>query len=329
MTRFIVQRALVMIVVLLGVLLFIFSISRLSGDPVPHILGDYYTQEQYDAMQEKLGLDKPVIVQFFNYVKGIVTKFDLGISFYTKRAVTTELAVRLPVSIRIAFITIAWCVPIGIILGLVSAIKQYSIADYTLSTSAMILASTPNFFAALMFMLLFSVVLKWLPATGLMSWKHYVMPCLTLGLRPVASYTRMTRSSMLEVIRQDYIRTARSKGLSQRRVILVHALQNAAIPIVTMFASTVEHMIGGTSVVENIFGIPGMGSFMISSIRAGDYPSVQGAVLVFSLIVCICNLTVDILYAVIDPRIKSSYKSYSSWAQTRQDRKIIKAVTRG
>ena len=293
-----------MVVVLLGVVLFVFILSRASGDPIPSLLGENYTQEQYQAKYEELGFDKPIVVQYIKYVWGIVTELDLGTSYATKRAVSEEIFYRFPVSLRQAVLTLLWAVPFGVFCGLISAVKQYSIADYTLTTLAMFMASMPSFWVSLMLMLLLSLKLGWLPATGLDTWKGYVIPVLALGLRPVATFTRMTRSSMLEVIRQDYIRTARSKGLAYSTVIMRHALRNASIPVVTSIGSTFSVIVGGSAVVENIFNIPGLGSFLIYSIGIGDYPCVQGGVLLFSCVVCCMNLIVDILYMIIDPRIK-------------------------
>lgn len=304
MLKYITRRLLQMVIVLLGVVLFVFILSRVSGDPIPELLGGNYTQEQYDAKYVELGFDKPIVIQYFNYVKNIVTKLDMGVSYSTKRAVSTEIFSRLPVSLRQAVLTLLWAVPFGVFCGLISAVKQYSIADYTLTTLAMFMASMPSFWISLMLMLLLSLKLGWLPATFDETWKGYVIPIVALGLRPVATFTRMTRSSMLEVIRQDYIRTARSKGLAYRTVIMRHALRNAAIPVVTSIGSTFSVIVGGSAVVENIFNIPGLGSFLIYSIGIGDYPCVQGGVLVFSVVVCCMNLLVDILYMIIDPRIK-------------------------
>ncbi|MCR4441220.1 MAG: ABC transporter permease [Peptococcaceae bacterium] len=327
MLRYTINRLLMMILVVLGVLLFVFILGRASGDPVPALLGGTYTQEQYDAMYKELGLDDPYPVQYFKYVKGIVTQFDLGRSYESKREVREEVANRLPISLRIALFSLLWSIPFGVLCGLISAVRQYSVADVSLTTAAMLLASIPNFWAGLMLMLLFSLVLKWLPATGLDSWLGYIMPCIALGLRPVASFTRMTRSTMLEVIRQDYIRTARSKGLRERKVIIGHALQNAAIPIVTLMGTTFEVIVGSSAVIESVFNIPGLGSYMIYSIGVGDYPAVQGAVLVFSLLVCVLNFLTDIVYAFIDPRIKEKYESASAKAR-RANRNMIK-VARG
>ncbi len=306
MLRYIIKRLLQMVVVLLGVVLFVFILSRASGDPIPQLLGENYTQADYDAMYVELGFDRPLVVQYFDYVIGIITEMDLGTSYETNRAVSLEVFSRFPVSLRQAFLTLLWSVPFGVFCGLISAAKQYSLADYSLTTLAMIMASMPSFWVSLMLMLILSLSLGLLPATGLDSWKGYIIPCLALGLRPVATFTRMTRSSMLEVIRQDYIRTARSKGLAYRKVVTRHAFRNAAIPIVTSIGSTFSVIVGGSAVVENIFNIPGLGSYMIYSIGVGDYPSVQGGVLLFSVVVCLVNLLVDIAYMIIDPRIRDN-----------------------
>jgi peptide/nickel transport system permease protein len=310
-----------------GVLLFVFFLGRASGDPVPTLLGEVYTPEQYNEMRTKLGLDAPYHEQFFNYLKGVVTRLDLGTSYQTKKPVVDEVARRLPISMRVAVFTLLWSIPIGILLGLISAVKQYSVLDVSLTTLAMLFASIPNFWAGLMLMITLSLTFNLLPATGVSSWMGYIMPCLALGLRRLAAFTRMTRSTMLEVIRQDYIRTARSKGLSERRVIIEHAMQNAAIPIVTMLAGSFEVIIGGGAVIESIFSIPGLGSYLVYSIGVGDYPAVQGAVLVLSFIVCSLNFLTDLVYAVIDPRIKAKYESATAAAR-KANRDMMK-VARG
>jgi peptide/nickel transport system permease protein len=310
-----------------GVLLFVFFLGRASGDPVPTLLGEVYTPEQYNEMRTKLGLDAPYHEQFFNYLKGVVTRLDLGTSYQTKKPVVDEVARRLPISMRVAVFTLLWSIPIGILLGLISAVKQYSVLDVSLTTLAMLFASIPNFWAGLMLMITLSLTFNLLPATGVSSWMGYIMPCLALGLRRLAAITRMTRSTILEFIRQDYIRTARSKGLSERRVIIEHAMQNAAIPIVTMLAGSFEVIIGGGAVIESIFSIPGLGSYLVYSIGVGDYPAVQGAVLVLSFIVCSLNFLTDLVYAVIDPRIKAKYESATAAAR-KANRDMMK-VARG
>lgn len=326
MLKYIIRRLLQMILVMFCVVLVVFVLSRAAGDPVVSLLGSSYTQEEYDALQQELGLDKPYVIQFFEYIKGIVLEFDLGISYQTKTPVLDAIKLRFPVSLRIAIFTMLWSVPVGVVCGMISAIKQYSKLDLTLTSGAMILAALPNFFSALLLMIILSLNLKLLPASGLESWTGYIMPCIALGLRRVAIFCRMTRSTMLGVMRSDYIRTARSKGLSEKVVIFKHMLPNAAIPVLAMLTNSFEIVIGGSAVIENIFRIPGVGSYMIYAINNGDYAAVQGSVLVLSLVVCGLNFLTDLLYAVIDPRIKAKYKNSGS---TRKVNREIRKMVRG
>lgn len=325
MLKYVIRRLLLMLLVMFCVVLFVFILGRVAGDPVATLLGEGYTQEQYDAMEKEMGLDKPYPVQFFNYIKGIILHFDLGTSYQTRTPVIDAIKLRFPISLRIAIFTMLWSIPVGVLVGIISAIKQYSKLDMTLTTSAMILAALPNFWSALMLMILLSLNLKLLPATGLESWTGYIMPCIALGLRRVAIFCRMTRSTMLGVMRSDYVRTARSKGLDEKVVIFKHMLPNAAIPVIAMLTNSFEIVIGGSAVIENIFRIPGLGSYLIYSINTGDYPAVQGAVLVLSLVVCVLNFLTDLCYAAIDPRIKAKYKNSGS---TRKVNRQIKKMAR-
>ena len=308
MFKFIAKRVLLFVPVLLGVLLVVFTINYFTpADPVYSIMGYSITQEQYDAKYEQLGLDDPFFVQFFNYLKGIVTEFDLGTSYQNKRAVATQIGERLGVTIKLGVIGLAITVLIGIPCGIIAATKQNSPLDYTVSVFSLFLASMPNFWLALMLIIILSLNLGWLPATGINSWKGWVMPCITLGVTPLAGVTRMTRSSMLEVIRQDYIRTAYAKGLTEREVIWRHALKNAMIPVVTVVGQMASMIFGGAVVIESIFSIPGLGMLMQTAITNADYPVVLGSVLVVSFFVCVINLLVDLLYGFLDPRIKAQY----------------------
>lgn len=308
LVKYILRRLLALIPVLLGVVFIVFTINQLSpGDPVVGLLGSNYTEEQYQAKEAELGLDKPFLVQFFNYVKGIVTKLDFGTSFQTKRPVTTEILGRFPVTLMLGFIGVLITVIVGVPFGIISATKQYSPIDYGVTIVSLFFASMPNFWMGLMMIIIFSLNLKWLPATGLDTWKHWILPALAIGLPPVATVTRITRSSMLDVIRQDYIRTARSKGLNERAVIMRHALRNAIIPVVTVIGMQMGLIMGGSVVIEAIFAIPGLGSLLMSAINNKDYPLIQGIVLFLSLSIGLMNLLVDIIYGVIDPRIKSQY----------------------
>lgn len=310
MIKFIVKRLLVMIPVLLGVIFIIFTINRITpGDPVVAMLGSNYTQEQYDAKAAELGLNKPFFEQFYEYIKGIVTKFDLGTSYQTKRPVTTEIGERFWNTLLLGIIGCVITVIIGVPTGVLSANKQYSLLDYTVTVGALVFASMPNFWLALMMILLFSLKLGWFPSScaDLSNWRVWVMPALAIGLSPIASVSRMTRSSMLEVVRQDYIRTARAKGLSPRMVTRRHALRNALIPVVTVIGMQVGMIIGGSVVVETIFSFPGLGVLMMNAINNKNYPVIQGCVLLLAGSICIINLVVDIIYAFIDPRVMSHY----------------------
>lgn len=311
MIRYVIKRLLMMILVSLGVILFVFIVSRASGDPVAAILGENYTQEQYDQIYYSMGFDRPQIVQFFSYIVDVLHG-DLGRSYHNNADIWGEIMFRFPDSIKIAVFTLLWAVPVGLIIGIISAVKQYSKLDYSLTTAAMILNSLPGFWVALMLMLIFSLKLKLVSATGISSWKSYILPCVALGLHPMAHMARLSRSSMLEVIRQDYIRTARSKGLGEKKIIFKHALQNASMPLITQVGSNFATIVGSSAVVENIFMIPGLGNFLSMSIANRDYPAIQGTVLVFSIFVGFVNLLVDICFGFVDPRIKAKYSNTAS-----------------
>lgn len=298
-----------MIPVLLGVLFIVFTINHFGpGDPVAALLGGNYTQEQYDAKEAELGLDQPFVTQFVNYVVGIVTDFDLGTSYQSKRDVSSEILERFPTTLYLGLIGVALTVIVGVPFGIISATKQYSALDYIVTIVSLIFASIPSFWMAMMMQLSLSYKLGWLPATytptNILS---YVMPVLCLGLSPVATVTRMTRSSMLDVIRQDYIRTARAKGLSERDVIWKHALKNALIPVITVIGMQLGTIIAGSVVVEAIFSIPGLGSLLMTAINNKNYPVIQGCVLFMSVFISIMNLLVDLIYGFVDPRIKAQY----------------------
>lgn len=308
MGKFIIKRILWMIPVLLGVLFIVFTINRLTpGDPVAAILGANYTPEQYAQQETAMGLDKPFLIQFVNYVKGIVTEFNFGISYQSRQDVGAEIARRLPTTLAIGILGVLVTAVIGIPLGIIAANHQNSIFDYIVTVVSMFFASMPNFWMALMMIILFSLNLGWFPATGLDSWKAWILPVLALGLSPVASVTRMTRSSMLEVIRQDYIRTARAKGLAERIITRRHALKNALINVVTVIGMQLSMIMGGSVIIESIFAIPGLGTYMMQGINTKDYPVVQGCVLIIAMSVCVMNLIVDLVYGFVDPRVMAQY----------------------
>ena len=307
MIRFILKRVLLFIPTVLGVLFIVFTINYYTpSDPVYATYGMNISPEDYAMKREEMGLNDPFFVQFFNYVKNAV-RLDLGSSYNNKRPVMDQILERAPKTLLLGAIGIAITVVIGILCGIVSATKQGSALDYTLTTISLIIASMPNFWLGLMLIIVFSHMLGWLPATGIKSWTGWILPCITLGLGPLANVMRITRSSMLDVIRQDYIRTARSKGLTERQIIYKHALRNALIPVVTVIGFMLSMIMGGSAVVEGIFSFPGIGAMLMSAVSLADYPLIMGSVLFISLFVCIVNLLVDILYGFIDPRIKAQY----------------------
>ncbi len=313
MYKYVFKRMLMMIPVLLGVLLIVFIINQMMpGDPATMLAGgEQATPLEIERVREELGLNDPAPVQFFNYVKGLVLEGNLGTSYATKRPVFNEVMERMPTTVTLAIVSILLAVAIGIPTGILSAIRQYSAIDYCSMGIALVGVSMPNFWQGLMNILIFSIYLKWLPASGFYGWQYWILPAFTIGTSTAAIITRMTRSSMLEVIRQDYIRTARAKGLSERAVIIKHALKNALIPIITVVGIQFGNLLGGAVVTETVFAIPGLGKYMIDSIKARNYPVVQGGVLMLAIIFSIVNLGVDILYAYADPRIKSLYQSKS------------------
>ena len=298
-----------MIPVLLGVLFIVFTINHFGpGDPVASLLGGNYTQEQYDAKEKELGLDKPFLTQFVDYVVGIVTELDLGSSYQTYRPVRDEILERFPTTLLLGMLGVLLTVVVGVPFGIISATKQYSVLDYIVTIVSLIFASIPSFWMAMMFQLTLSHKMGLLPATYTAgSAVSMILPVLTLGLSPVATVTRMTRSSMLDVIRQDYIRTARAKGLSERDVIWKHALKNALIPVITVVGMQLGSIIAGSVVVEAIFSIPGLGSLLMNAINNRNYPVIQGSVLFMSIFISLMNLLVDLIYGFVDPRIKAQY----------------------
>ncbi len=308
MIRFIVKRVLWMIPTVLGVLLIIFTINDLMpGDPASAALGTNYSEELYQQKREEMGLNRPFVVRYADYVIGFFTKFDLGTSYSSLRPVRTLIMERIWVSIKLGLMGSVITVVFGVLIGVISAVRQYSVLDYVITVLATFFASMPGFWLALMGIIVFSQKLQWLPAAGLFSWKHYIMPVICIGITPISLVVRMTRTSMLDVIRQDYIRTARAKGLKERTVIYKHALRNALIPVITVIGMQLTTIFGGSIIVESIYSIPGMGVLLLTAINSRDFTTIQGTVLVLSLAVCLINLLVDIAYAMADPRIKAQY----------------------
>jgi len=309
MLKFIGKRLLMLIPVLIGVSLIVFTLMQLSpGDPAMIILGAQAAPEDIAILREEMGLNDPLVVQFFRFLLGMFT-LDFGTSYKDGMPVLVKLLEALPYTAQLTFSAILLALIVGIPAGIISATKQYSVFDRIASVLALIGFSTPNFWLSIMLILVFSVNLQWLPVSGTGSILHLVLPSIALGLQSAAVFTRMTRSSMLEVLNMDYIRTARAKGLSERVVILKHALKNALIPVITVVGLQIGLLFGGAILTETVFAWPGVGRLMIDSIRAKDTPVVQGGVIFTASIFVFINLLVDILYAYVDPRVKAQYKS--------------------
>ncbi|MBF4692191.1 nickel ABC transporter permease [Fusibacter ferrireducens] len=307
MSRYILKRIFHMIPVMFGVSLIIFTLMFfIPGDPARQILGDKATEASISELRAELGLDKPFVVQYVNYIEGVLTG-DFGISYTTKQPVSAELFARFPTTLLFAIISILVACIIGIPLGIISATRQYSFIDNISTTLTLLGMSIPSFWLGLMLMLLFSLHLGWFPATGFYGPKYWVLPSVTIGVTSAAFITRMTRSSMLEVIRQDYIRTARSKGQTEFKIITKHALKNAMIPVVTTIGLIFGASLGGQIITEQVFSIPGLGKLMIDAISQRNYPVVEGGVLLIAFSFTVINLLVDLIYAYIDPRIKSQF----------------------
>lgn len=309
MIRYIIRRVLFLIPVLIGVAFCVFTLLYLTpGDPARMVLGEMATENAIREFRAREGMDKPFLVQFGNYVWKAVTQGDIGRSYVTKRPVMVEIMATFPSTLKLAAFAIVVAIIIGLPCGILSAIKQYSIFDTLAMIFAMIGLSMPVFWLGLLLILLFSVHLRWLPASGFDTFRAMVLPSIALSAQSISMITRMTRSSMLEVVRADYIRTARAKGQKESVVIWVHALHNALIPVVTLCGLQFGHLLAGAILTESIFAIPGVGRLMVESIKARDYPVVQGGVLFVAVAFSLVNLLVDLLYAYIDPRIKAQYK---------------------
>jgi peptide/nickel transport system permease protein len=298
-----------MIPVLIGVAFCVFTLLYLTpGDPARMILGDMATEEAIQRFRQAEGLNDPFIVQFGNYLFKAVTKGDIGRSYVTKRSVVHEIMQVFPATIKLSAFAMAIAILIGIPCGMLSAIKQYSIFDTVTMVLAMIGLSMPVFWLGLLLILLFSVQLRWLPSSGFDTFAAMILPSVALSAQAISMVTRMTRSSMLEVVRADFIRTARSKGQKESVIIWVHALHNALIPVVTLCGLQFGNLLAGAILTESIFAVPGVGRLMVESIKARDYPMVQGGVLFVAVAFSLVNLIVDLVYAYIDPRIKAQYK---------------------
>jgi len=283
------------------VVFFVFQL--IPGDPARIFAGEEAPQERVDQIRRDLGLDQPVLVQYGRYLSRLL-RGDLGQSISSRRSVVTEIRNRFGNTFSLALAAITLATIVGIFLGVVSALFRGQILDYLVTVLALLGISVPVFWLGLLLMQLFSVELGWLPAAGYGTWRHYVMPTITLSVFSIAFITRMTRSSLLETIQQDYVRTARAKGVRERLVLLLHSLRNALLPITIVVGLRFGYMVGGAVITEEVFAWPGMGRLLILAVAQRDIPLVQGLLLVFASSFVLVNLLVDILYAFLDPRIR-------------------------
>ena len=304
MLQYVIKRLLSTIPVLIGIsLLLFFMLRMLPGDPAQVLAGQMATPDEVELIRHQLGLDRPVHVQYAFFL-GRLARFDLGRSARTQNPVTEEIWARLPNTMLLAVVAITLACLFGIPAGIISAVRPYTWIDYVVTSTAIFGISMPVFWLGLMLVVVFAVWLQWLPAGGTGSWRHVILPSFTLAAFVVAFIARMTRSSMIEVLSQDYTTTARSKGLKEQVVVIKHALKNALIPIITVIGLQFGMLLGGAVLTETVFAWPGVGRLIVDSILARDYPVIQGAILVFGLLYILVNLVVDLLYAYVDPRIR-------------------------
>lgn len=308
MARYVIKRLLLVIPIVLAVTFLIFFIMELTpGNPATIILGPGATEEAIAALTEELGFDEPFFYRYLKYVYDIVVHQDMGDSYMWGKPVWNDIVSRLPVTIMISLNAMVVATLIGVPIGVISAVKQYSFLDQASTVISLFFSAVPAFWLAMMMIYLFSLVLGLLPSSGVTSWQSFIMPAFSLGIPYAAVVLRYTRSSMLETIRQDYVDTARAKGITEKKVIWKHALKNAILPVITVVGTTFGGLIGGAVVTETIYAMPGLGSFMVSSIKNKDIPVVCGCVVVLSTLYCLIILGVDLLHAFVDPRIKARY----------------------
>ncbi|MDR2750088.1 MAG: ABC transporter permease [Clostridiales bacterium] len=334
MRKYITKRLIMLVPVLLGVSIIVFAVMRaFTADPAASILGQHATSAQIAELRNKLGLNDPIYVQYWNYFKGMI-RGDLGTSLFTQTKVTDELLGRFPATAELAISAIIFASIFGVLVGVISAVKKNTALDYAGMFGALIGVSIPIFWLGIMLIILFGVILGWLPVSGRLdilmtppkitgfllidtlitgnidmffdALAHLVLPTVALGMYSTAIIARMTRSSVLETLQQDYIRTAWAKGLAEKAVVIRHALRNALIPVATVIGLQLGSLLGGAVLTETVFAWPGIGKYTVDAITKSDYPVVQGAVLLVAFIFVTVNLVVDILYAFLDPRIKYS-----------------------
>lgn len=309
MFQYIVRRTLLILPILLAVILIVFLILELTpGTPGRVLLGPLATQDEVDRLDQKLGTDRPFVERYLDYLRNIILHFDFGKSYRTKKPVVDELLVRFPYTLKLAFMAVVGSSLIGIPMGVLMAARGNLLIDRSVNILAMVFTAIPSFVLALGLIYVFAVRLAWLPSYGAKTWRHYILPIVTLVLPATVTRMRLARTTMLEVIRQEYITMARSKGIPESRVIFVHALKNAMIPLITSILTSFSAMLGGAIILENVFGFPGLGTYIVNGIQTKDAPTVLASTTFLAVIFCLTSLLLDILYALVDPRVRERYQ---------------------
>ena len=309
MAKYIAKRLLQIIPTFLLLTLLVYTILSLSpADPALMRLGTGATQEAIDEIHHELGLDQPLLVRYGKYMWDLFTKGEMGKSWVMQTSVKKNFIERLPNTLILTALALLLTSVVGIVAGVFAAVNQNSAGDRITMILAMLLISLPNFFLSLICQVFICLKLKWLPVAGAGSFRHFILPAIMLAASRVAGQIRLTRSSMLDVLGQDYVRTAYAKGCSKFRAVTYHALRNGLLPVITGIGNQVGGLVAGAVTVETIFAIPGVGSMLINAVRSSDIPEVMGPIIFISLLVCIVNLLVDFLYAVVDPRVKLQYR---------------------
>lgn len=308
MGRYIIRRLIMSAIIIFLTAILIFTVVYLiPTDPVKLLMGNDVTEEEVEFKRHEMGLDAPYIVQLGRFLNQLFLHADFGTSWRRGTSVSDELFSRMPRSAMIGITCALISTAIAIPLGVTAARHQNQWQDRFCSVFGMMCVSIPDFWLALMMVILFGLKLGWLPSFGIGSWKHYVMPIIAGSLHGVGTLARQTRSSMLEVIRSDYITTARAKGLAERKVVYKHMLPNALIPVITVVGQTFSRIIGGSVVIEQVFSIPGVGTYMTTAVQTRDYPITRACVVFLSAFTAIMLIIVDLAYAYVDPRIKAQY----------------------
>ena len=307
MLKYFLKRVAQLVPVILGVTLLVFMIMQLApGDPARLILGELASQEQVDALRKEMGLNDPVLVRYVRYIANFC-RGDFGTSYLKSRSVTEEIAARFPYTLNLSLLAALITVVLSIPLGIAASVRQNTSIDYSIMVVTLLGISMPAFWLALLLILQFSLKLGWFPTGGAATLSSYVLPAVCLAFPNMSTVSRTTRSSMLETLRQDYVRTAQAKGCSRRVAVYKHAFSNALIPTITVIGIQMSQLLGGAVLVEQVFAWPGMGRLMVESITNRDTPMVLGCVILLTILCSVLNLMTDMCYALVDPRIRGQY----------------------